>query len=145
MKTPLHLEDLKTALEAKPRHGGTELSEADYKRKLVADINRLPNEEGRARRLEDRYGVGVLDLIIKLPGVPTFWAEGKVIKHNAFGPTTIQFEEGQRWLAAGMRVILIGWHHGAIYLSPWKEEADRRDCFGAVGVDHVKTLMEFMR
>ena len=143
MKTPLHLEDLKAVLEAKPRHGGTELSEADYKRRLVAEINRLP--EARARRIEDRYATGVLDLIIALPGIPMFWAEGKVIKANMFSPTPIQFEEGQKWLEAGVRVILIGWHHGAIYLSPWTKEADRRECFGAVGVDHVKTLMEFMR
>ena len=143
MKTPLHLEDLKAALEAKPRHGGTELSEADYKRTLVAEINRLP--EARARRIEDKYGVGILDLVIALPGIPMFWAEGKVIKHNAFGPTPIQFKEGVKWLEAGVRVVLIGWHHGAIYLSPWKQEADRRDCFGTVGVDHVKALMEFMR
>ena len=100
MKTPLHLEDLKAALEAKPRHGGTELSESDYKRKLVAEINRLPGS--RARRIEDRYGVGILDLLIKLPGVPAFWAEGKVIKDNVFGPTQSQFEEGLRWIEAGV-------------------------------------------
>ena len=143
MKTPLHLEDLKTTLEAKPRHGGTELSESDYKRRLVAEINRIPG--ARARRIEDRYATGVLDLIIALPGISAFWAEGKVIKHNMFSPTPIQFEEGQKWLEAGVRVILIGWHHGAIYLSRWAKEADRRECFGAVGVDHVKTLQEFMR
>ena len=27
----------------------------------------------------------------------------------------------------------------------WAKQADRRECFRAVGVDHVKTLMEFMR
>jgi hypothetical protein len=143
VKPPLHLEDLKSALEAKPRHGGTELSEADYKRRLVSEINRLP--EARARRIEDRYATGVLDLIIALPGIPLFWAEGKVIKHNMFSPTPIQFEEGQKWLAAGVRVVLIGWHHGAIYLSDWKKEADRRQCLGTTGVDHVKALQEFMR
>ena len=143
MKTPLHLEDLKAALEAKPRHGGTELSESDYKRKLVAEINRLP--ESRARRIEDRYGVGILDLLIKLPGVPAFWAEGKVIKDNVFGPTQSQFEEGLRWIEAGVQAVLIGWHHGAIYISPWKQKADRRECLGSVGVDHVKALQEFMR
>jgi hypothetical protein len=143
MKPPLHLEDLKAALEAKPRHGGTELSESDYKRRLVSEINRLP--EASAQRIEDRYAVGVLDLVIALPGVPMFWAEGKVIKHNMFSPTPAQFKFGMRWLAAGTRVILIGWHHGAMYLSPWKPEVDRRDCFGAVGVDHVKLLQEFMR
>ena len=143
MKTPLHLEDLKAVLEAKPRRGGTELSEADYKRRLVAEINRLPG--ARARRIEDRYATGILDLTIALPGIPMFWAEGKVIKANMFSPTPIQFEEGQKWLEAGVRVILIGWHYGAIYLSRWVKEADRRECFGAVSVDHVKTLMDFMR
>lgn len=143
MKPALHLEDLKAALEAKPRHGGTELSEADYKRQLVADINRLPG--ARARRIEDRYATGILDLVISLPGIPMFWAEGKVVAHNRFKPTPIQYEEGKRWLEAGVRVVLIGWHHGAIYLSPWTKEADRRECLQWVGVDHVKTLMEFMR
>jgi hypothetical protein len=143
VKTPLHLDDIKASLEAKPRHGGTELKEADYKHRLVTEINRLP--EGRACRIEDKYRPGVIDMIIKLPGIPMFWAEGKVIKHSMFSPTQAQFEEGQRWLDAGVRVILIGWHHGAIYLSRWAREADRRECFGAVGVDHVKTLQEFMR
>ena len=143
MKTPLHLEDLKAALEAKPRHGGAELSEADYKRRLVAEINQIPG--ARARRIEDRYATGILDMIIALPGVPMFWAEGKVIKHNLFAPTPIQFQEGMRWIEAGINVVLIGWHHGMIHISPWKATADRRECLGAVGVDHVKTLMEFMR
>ena len=77
-----------------------------------------------------------------------FWAEGKVIKAKGmFSPTPIQFEEGQKWLEAGVRVILIGWHHGAVYLSHWAKEADRRECFGAVDrVDHdIKALQEFMR
>ena len=100
MKTPLHLEDLKAVLEAKR---GRELSESDYKRKLVAEINHLPG--ARARRIEDRYATGILDLTIALPGIPMFWAEGKVIKANMFSPTPIQFEEGQKWLEAGVRVI----------------------------------------
>lgn len=143
MKAPLHLEDLKAALEEKPRHGGSELSESDYKRRLVDDINRIP--KAMATRIEDKYRPGVLDMIIKLPGREAFWAEGKLIKHNLFAPTPIQFKEGLRWIEAGMNVVLIGWQHGMIHISPWKATADRRECLGAVGVDHVKTLMEFMR
>ena len=103
-----------------------------------------PCPESRTRRIEDRYGVGILDLLIKLPGVPAFWAEGKVIKDNVFGPTQSQFEEGLRWIEAGVQAVLIGWHHGAI-ISPWKQKADRRECLRSVGVDHVKALQEFMR
>ena len=73
---------------------------------MVVEINRLPCF--RARRIEDRYATGILDLTIALPGIPMFWAEGKVIKANMFSPTPIQFEEGQKWLEVGVRVILIG-------------------------------------
>ena len=59
-------------------------------------------------------------MIIALPGVPMFWAEGKVIKDNLFAPTPIQFQEGMKWIEAGVSVVLIGWHHGMIDLSPWK-------------------------
>ena len=74
--TKLRLDDLKAALEQ--RRPPAAKSEADYKRELVADINRLPG--GRARRIEDRYGTGILDLIIKLPDMPLVMAEGKLIE-----------------------------------------------------------------
>ena len=143
MKEQPRFEDIKAAFEARPRHGGTELKEADYKHRLVAEVNRLPGHH--ASRVEDKYVPGRLDLIFKLPGREAFWAEGKVIKNNVFGPTPIQFAEGVKWIEAGMRVILIGWHYGAIYLSPWTLQADRRNCLGNEGFDHVKTLMEFTR
>ena len=42
-------------------------NEADRKRELVKAVKALG---GHARRIEDSWAVGVLDLIIKLPGVP---------------------------------------------------------------------------
>ena len=52
-------------------------NEADRKRELVKAVKALG---GAARRVEDAWAVGVLDLAIKLPGVPFIWAEGKIIK-----------------------------------------------------------------
>ena len=61
--TKVRLDELKQALEQKrPKAAG--LSEADFKRRLVSEIKMLG---GQARRIEDRFAVGVLDLIIKLP------------------------------------------------------------------------------
>lgn len=103
------------------------MDEAAHKRKLVAEINALRG--GYARRLEDRHAVGLLDMIIKLPSHPWFWAEGKLVKGNLFGPTERQWVEGERIEATGTRALLIGWKASVMYISPWVEGADVRTCF----------------
>jgi hypothetical protein len=116
-------------------------SEADHKRKLVAEINALRG--GRARRVEDRFAVGVLDLILKPPNLPLVLAEGKLIEGHKFGPTERQWIEGNRWLVAGVGVVLIGWKNGMMSISPWVSQADRRECW--TGLDRAETLMEYLR
>ena len=116
------------------------MNEADHKRRLVAEVNALRG--GYARRVEDRFAVGVLDLIIKLPGLPIIFAEGKVVDGNLFGPTERQFIEGERIMAAGMTALLLGWRSGILYVSPWVKQADRREC--ASGIDQIKTLKEHL-
>jgi hypothetical protein len=117
------------------------MNEADHKRKLVAEIKALRG--GWARRVEDRFAVGVLDLILKIPNLPIIFAEGKMIDGHKFGPTRRQLEEGNRILNAGLNVILIGWRDGIIYLSPWQEQADRRQCMS--GIDQIETLRDYYR
>ena len=132
--TKLRLDELKAALEQKRPPAAK--SEADYKRELVAEINRLPG--GRARRIEDRYGTGILDLIIKLPDMPLVMAEGKLIDGLQFAPTGAQFEEGKRWEAAGIKCVLIGWKKGQMFLSSWVEKAHVDDCFTALGLSDAQ-------
>ena len=67
-------------------------------------------------------------MIIKLPGTPLFFAEGKIIKGNLFAPTPGQYEEGLRLQQAGLLVVLIGWKDGVCYTSPWVKKADYREC-----------------
>lgn len=117
------------------------MNEADHKRKLVAEINALSG--GWARRVEDRWAIGVLDMILKLPGAPIVFAEAKLVVGQAFGPTKRQFIEGQRIAAAGLNVLLIGWKDKRMAISPWTEEADFRQCFNAS--DDVSTLLEYLR
>jgi hypothetical protein len=139
--TKIRLDELKAALE-KRRPAG-DRSEADYKRKLVAEINRLP--EGYARRIEDRFAVGVLDMIIKLPDKRIFFAEGKVIDGNLFGPSERQYHEGLRLQAAHIWCLLIGWKHGAMYVSEWVEKVDCRECFTLAGRSGAEILQEYVK
>ena len=97
---------------------------------------------GYARRYEDRYAVGLLDLMLKLPDLPPVWAEGKVIDGHQFAPTPRQWVEGNRMIAAGLNIILLGWRAGILYVSPWVEKADKRECIS--GVDEIRTLREYL-
>jgi hypothetical protein len=116
------------------------MNEADHKRKLVAEVNGLRG--GWARRVEDRWAVGVLDLIIKLPTQLIVFAEGKLVDGNVFGPTERQWVEGERIRAAGLDVVLIGWRDGITYVSPWVKQADRRNCIS--GIDQIRTIKEHL-
>ena len=108
---------------------GGSLNEADRKRELVKAV-KAPGRRATRAGLRIAGSVGVLDLIIKLPGVPLIFAEGKIIKGNLFGPTPAQFAEGEKWIRAGVDAILIGWQDKTMYVSPWVKQADKRDCLG---------------
>lgn len=100
--------------------------EADRKRKLVREINLLPG--AYARRIEDRWAVGVLDLVFKLPGHPWIWAEGKIIDGNLFAPTERQLIEGNRIQATGTPALLFGWKKSVMFVSPWTKQAHIDQC-----------------
>ena len=137
--TKVRLDELAAAL-AQRRPPATK-SEADHKHDLVAEIKRLG---GQARRIEDRYGTGILDLIIKLPEIPLVLAEAKLIDGNQFAPTGAQFEEGKRWEAAGVRCVLIGWKRGQMFISPWVEKVHIDGCFTDSSLSDAQALMEYL-
>ena len=118
------------------------MNEADRKRELVKAVRALG---GHARRIEDSWAVGVLDLIIKLPGVPFIVAEGKIIKGNLFGPTPAQFAEGEKWIRAGVDAVLIGWQDRAMYLSSWIKQADKRDCWMTNEGNDAEFLLKYLK
>ena len=118
------------------------MNEADRKRELVKAVRALG---GAARRVEDAWAVGVLDLAIKLPGVPFIWAEGKIIKGNLFGPTPAQFAEGEKWIKAGVDAVLIGWQDSLMFVSPWVKQADKRDCWVSGKGSDADSLLEYLK
>jgi hypothetical protein len=137
--TKIRLDELAAALAQ--RRPPAAKSEADYKRDLVADINRLG---GRARRIEDRFGTGILDLIIKPPNMPLVMAEAKLIHGNLFAPTGAQYVEGLKWQAAKIECVLIGWKGNQMFLSAWVEKAHVKDCFTAPDLPDAQALIEYL-
>ncbi len=102
-----------------------------------------------ARRHEDRYAIGLLDLSIKFPNHPHLFAEGKIVAHQSFAPTLRQYEEGKRYIAAGGLCCLIGWDPKTkiIFIHPWAKTALKKDCFTpANGSDrsHAETLKDWL-
>lgn len=116
------------------------INEASFKAQLVKDVRALG---GYARRLEDKYALGLLDLVIKLPQHPFLIAEGKLIEGHAFAPTARQYEEGKAWIKAGVKVLLIGWHGKSMYISPWVSKADKRDCYTDYNTDYGLSLLKY--
>lgn len=123
------------------RRWETDINESDYKRRLVKAVNQLPG--GWARRVEDRYAVNVLDMIIKLPGHPMFFAEGKIVDGNLFAPTPGQYEEGKQLIRADVRVLLLGWKSGLMYISSWTKKADWREFCTPCPLGDVKGLLAY--
>ena len=139
--TKVRLDELKQALEQK-RPKAAFLTEADLKRRLVSEVKMLG---GAARRIEDRFAVGVLDMIIKLPERDLIWAEGKLINGYLFAPTEAQYVEGKQWQDAGVKCVLLGWKLGQLFIAPWVEVADCRQCFTRPELADAEALMEFLR
>ena len=117
------------------------MNESDHKKRLVKAIK---DRRGMARRFEDRYAVGLLDLQFKLPGLSPAWAECKMVEGNKFAPTPAQFQEGLKWLAVGMPVILIGWKNGTMYVSPWTQQADIHACYQTPTTEETLILWEYL-
>jgi hypothetical protein len=105
-------------------------TEAEFKRDLV---HQLLKEGGYARRLEDRYAVGTLDLLL-LTKRFLIYAEAKLIKGIALPARVAQREQIKLFNEVGnphARAIIIGLKDGmmcfglpgerydAHYVTPW--------------------------
>jgi len=101
-----------------------------------------------ARRHEDRYAIGLLDLSIKFPGHPHLLVEAKIIDWQTFAPTPRQYEEGKRYEAVGGLCCLIGWtkFDKAMFIHPWAKAALKKDSFPPGGSlkDHATTLKDWL-
>jgi len=125
--------------------GGGMNRESELKTDLVAACRKLG---AYARRHEDRRAVGLLDLAIKFPGHPHVLAEGKLVEHQTFAPTLRQWEEGNRYIAAGGLCCLIGWDPKTkvMFVHPWARSATKAGSFppGGSFKPHAETLKDWL-
>jgi hypothetical protein len=87
---------------------------------------------GYARRLEDKFGVGLPDMILVPKGYPVFIAEVKLIRGTIFRPTSRQYIELRRINDAGgehVYGIMIGVMNGIFYFHENSGECIVRECF----------------
>lgn len=120
--------------------------ESDYKAMLVKQARQAG---AYARRLEDRYGVGVLDIVIIPPAGLVYFIEAKRIEHRSFGPTDRQYIEGLRIIKANgtARPLLVGWdEYGVLYIAPgWPKKTSKLNCWsGNTEFNYYETLLEFI-
>ena len=119
--------------------------ESERKRELVDSCRALG---GYARRLEDKYALGLLDLTIKLPDLPHVLAEGKIVEHQKFEPTLRQYEEGERYIAAGGVCALIGWDKKTkvMFVHKWAKYALKENSFppGGSYKGYAETLRDWL-
>lgn len=117
------------------------MNEADVKRKLV---HRMREEGGYARRFEDKWAVGLPDMMLIPKGGPVVWAEVKMITDWKFGPSPRQHEELQRLeLPPHCRGLVFGWKHGVLYgTRPTQMQFDIRKC---LELDPIEGLSSFIR
>lgn len=104
-------------------------TESWYKTDLVG---KLKKAGCYARRVEDQFAVGTLDMIFVIPNMPTLFAEGKVIKHMFIEPSERQWIEGTRIMSAsnGLNALpmLVGWKYGVLHVASWARKRFIHEC-----------------
>ena len=90
------------------------MTESNLKRDIVSQILR---EGGWARRLEDKYAIGTLDMLL-MTEQHTIYAEAKLLKGIVTLPATVaQREQIRRFNAVGnprAKALVIGYRDGHI-------------------------------
>lgn len=113
-------------------------SESELKTALVKSLR---GAGWYARRIEDKYAVGIPDLLIGIPYGPTVMVEAKLVRNQTFEPSPRQFIELQRWENKGGnelgRVVhrmswLLGFKEGLMYLHECAESATLSSCLASV-------------
>jgi hypothetical protein len=106
------------------------MKESEVKSQMVIQVKKAG---GYARRLEDRYGLGIPDCLFMPKGCPAiFFAEVKMIEGLRFAPTDRQLIELMRINAVGnpcVCAILIGWKNHVYYFHEVAKVIEIRDCF----------------
>lgn len=90
------------------------MKESDVKKALV---DQMRAEKGYARRIEDRFSVGMPDTVFIPVGIPVIWIEAKIVDWNLLRPSARQYIELKRLdRPPHSRAFILGWKAGALYI-----------------------------
>jgi hypothetical protein len=119
--------------------------EAEYKSLLIKQAR---NAGAYARRIEDKYAVGILDIVVIPTSGRVYFIEGKRIAGNLFHPTERQWVEGQRIIQTRgyARPMLVGWDkEGQMHIAHgWPKQADKRQCWSSSEGNYYNQLTEYL-
>ena len=102
------------------------MNESDVKRDIVKAVRA---EDGYARRIEDRFSVGMPDLVLMPVRCPVVWAEAKIVLGYIFGPTRRQLIELQKLHRPPYSIsMMIGWKDGKLFISAPKIKIHLEQC-----------------
>lgn len=101
---------------------------------------------GYARRIEDQYAVGILDMVVILPNSTiTFFAEFKMVRGLSFGMTPKQHDEAKTITNAHnphARAVLVGIKDRVLYFSYPSEKTSIKDAILSGPRKDVVSLFE---
>ena len=118
------------------------MNEAKVKQDLCRDIRR---EGGYARRIEDRFAVGMPDVVVILPDHPVMWIEAKIIRYDMFGPTARQLVELKRlYRPPHCYSYLMGWKNDIHYITWPVDQIKHGDCLEQLPNEPIGDLLRRM-
>lgn len=118
--------------------------ETELKTELVRQCRKLG---WYARRIEDQYAVGILDIIIVPPNHFTLFVEAKITDGLKFAPTPRQYVEGLEIIkASGCAFpVIIGWRQEIMYIGDWAHEAFITKAYRQPdGMNYAETIKEWI-
>jgi hypothetical protein len=122
-------------------------TENELKTALIKDLR---NAGWYARRLEDQFAVGLMDMLVCIPYGPTVAIEAKRIAHQTFAPTPRQYIELERFAAHSITDMypprrfswLLGFQNGLMYLHPLAKSAKIEDCLEQLPGEHPTVFIK---
>lgn len=126
-------------------------TENELKTKLVKDLKEVG---WWARRFEDQFAVGVMDMLVAIPYGPTVAIEAKRVEHQTFAPTPRQYIELERFCAKSVTNMypprrfswLLGFKNKLMYLHPLAKSAKLEDCLEQLPGEHPAVfIMRFLQ
>jgi hypothetical protein len=130
-------------VDSKGRVNSVKTEESELKTKLVQQCR----ERGwYARRIEDQFAVGILDVTVAISWRPVLFIEAKVTDGLKFSPTERQYIEGLQINKANSCAIaiLVGWRDKVMYVDDWYREVFITKAFAQPkGLNYAETLEEW--